>query len=536
MKKTSLGKGVIKITYAMPGNFDSQVFASTFFANAYNFGPEHTHRLAKYQNCWDFYDGKHWSMATPEGYKQVTVNYTKVFVKKLRRFAFRNGWTMDFSPEQEADKIDKWVNDVWDANDRFDLTSKIVEFGSIFGDWYIYPQWLPDVEMDSKLPKSSQVKLTVLDPRYVFPQYNNKTGEMEFCVILIPYENIELQPDGNFEYVARLYREVHTKDKIFIQDLDDQNTVVEERVVENPLKKILVIHGVHQIQAGSNYGAGLVEDLIGPQKLFNEKVSNISEILDYHAAPITIIYGAKARQLEKGANKLWSGLPANAKVENLSSEGNIPTAREFVQDTKTWMHELANIPEDALGANRKISNTSAVALSIDFEPLIELSDDVRFYFNQGIKAVNELVIDIGLYLDEIKTNLEPPAKYAMGIEHGALLPRDRSLDLADMNMEITMGIESKAGALKRLGNTNPQEKLDEIDKEVEAEKKRAMELATKYMDPAMVAQIGNPNNLPGKPPVAPATTVQKGKAGKAVNNSDVVHGQQVADTAKAKKA
>ena len=516
----------------MPGNFDSQVFTSTFFANAYNFGPDHTQRLAKYQNCWDFYDGKHWSITAPGGFKQHTINYTKAFVKKFRRFAFRNGWTMNFSSEQENDDIDIWVDEVWKANHKFALTNKIVEFGAIFGDWYIYPQWLPNEEMNKDLPKSSQVKLTVLDPRYVFPQYNNKTGEMDFCVVLIPYENVELK-GAEFEYTTRLYREIHTKERIFIQDLDNDNNVIEERVVENPLNKMLIVHGIYQLSSGSNFGAGLVEDVINPQKMFNEKVSNISEILDYHAAPITIIYGAKAKQLEKGANKIWSGLPANAKVENLSSQGNIPAAKEFVQDTKTWMHELANIPESSLGQERKISNTSAVALSIDFEPLLELSDDVRFYFGEGIKKVNELVIDIGIYLDEVKSTLKVPALYDQAIEFGALLPRDRALDLADLNMELTMGIESKLGAMKRLGVPDPQEKLAEIDAETEEEKKRSMELAEKYMDPMMIAQIGK---VEGENNDAPTTVQGKKKSAKAANDNPVVHGQQVSDAATAKKS
>ncbi len=524
------------ITYAYPGNFDSQVFSSTFFSQVYNFGPDHTSRVSKYQNCWDFYDGKQWAMAAPEGFDQVTINYAKTFVKKLRRFAFRNGWTMAFSEEQRNDGIDVWVNDVWKHNNITDITNRIGDFGGIFGDWYLYPQWLPDMEMSKNLPLSSQVKLTVLDPRYVFPQYNNKTGEMEFCVIIIPYESYQLKGDS-FDVTNRLYREVHTKDKIYVQELDEKNNIIEERAVDNPLGKILVVHGIHQPKAGSFYGAGIIEDIIGAQKLFNEKVSNISEILDYHAAPITIIYGAKARQLEKGANKIWSGLPFQSKVENLSSEGNIPTAREFVQDTKTWMHELANIPENSLGGERKISNTSAVALSIDFEPIIELAEDVRYYFSKGIKEANELIIDIGIYLDEIKSSLKPPAIYSHDIEFGALLPRDRALDLADIGSELAMNLESRRGAMKRLGVKDIDAKMEEIDKEEEEDKKLAMELAEKYMDPLMVAQIGKVSNTEPDPyqKGAAKTTDQK-KARKTTNKNPVVHGEQVTNDNKIKKS
>jgi hypothetical protein len=527
------------MTYALPGNFDTQIYSSTFFAQVFNFGPDHSARATKYQNCWDFYDGKHWTQKSPEGFDQITINYCKTFVKKMRRFAFRNPWTIAFDEEQRNDGLDTWVEDVWNANSAQRITNTVADFGGIFGDWFIYPQWLPseDDDIAESTGKPSDVKLVALDPRYVFPQYNSKTGEMEFCIILIPYQDFTLV--GNqFELENRMYREVHTKDKIFIQELNDKNEVIEDKVFNNPLGKLLIVHGIHQPQAGSYFGSGIVEDIIDGNRLFNEKTSDISDILDYHAAPITIIYGAKARQLEKGANKIWSGLPANAKVENLSSEGNIEAARNFLKDIKTWMHEMASIPEKSLGGERQISNTAASALAIDFEPIIELADDVRFYFDEGIKKVNELIIDIGIYTGAISTELEGRKLYNHSIEHGALLPRDRSIDLADISTELSISVESKRGAMKRLGVKDVSAKEKEIQDEEEATKKRDMELATKYMDPLMVQQIGNADNL-SKPDVYQkdsGTTPKEKKARKTINKNPTVHGQQVTDEATVKKS
>lgn len=520
------------MTYTVPGNFDSQIYSSTFFAQIFNFGPDHTARATKYQNCWDFYAGKHWTQKAPEGFDQITINYAKTFVKKIRRFAFRNGWTMVFTPEQIADGIDKWVGDVWKANDLKGITNDIADFGGIFGDWFVYPQWdsaKAVLEGADYIGKPEEVKLVALDPRFVFPQYNNKTGEMDFCIILIPYTEFELV-NNEFDMQQRVYREVHTKEKIFVQEMDEKNSVLAERVIENPLNKMLIIHGIHQPQAGSYFGEGIIEDMVEGNKLFNEKTSDISDIIDYHAAPITLIFGAKARQLEKGANKIWSGLPANAKVENLSSPGNIEAAREFVADVKGWMHEMSGIPEGSLSPNTKVSNTSATALAIDFEPIIELAEDVQFYFDHGIKKVNELIIDIGKYIGTVKTKLEAPILYEHHIEHGTLLPRDRSIDLADITTELNSGLESKRGAMQRLGVKNIDAKIEEILKEQEQEKKTAMELAKKYMDPAMVDQIGNAGNL-NKPPDPfqknTGTTPAAKKATKASNKNPVVHGQQV---------
>lgn len=526
------------MTYALPGNFESQLYSSTFFAQVFNFGPDHSSRVNKYQNCWDFYDGKHWTQTSPEGFDQVTINYCKIFVKKMRRFAFRNAWNMSFTEEQQADGIDKWVKNVWKANSVKKITNSVADFGGIFGDWFIYPQWLPDqIENEDGKIDPADVKLVALDPRYVFPQYNSKTGEMEFCILLIPYQEFRLV-NNQFELENRIYREIHTKEKIFIQELNEKNEVIEDKVMDNPLGKMLIVHGIHQPQPGSYFGAGIIEDVIDGNKLFNEKTSDISDILDYHAAPITIIYGAKAKQLEKGANKIWAGLPFQAKVENLSSEGNIPAAQGFLADVKKWMHELASIPEDSLGSKKGISNTAASALAIEFEPLIELADDVRFYFDEGIQRVNELIIDIGIYAEAINSSLKAPELYEVSIDHGALLPRDRSIDLADITSEINLGVESKKGAMERLGVRNVEAKQKEIQEEEEETKKRDMELAQKYMPPEMVNQIGNSENL--KAPDAFSSgegkTPEQKKARKAINKNPVVHGQQVTDKATVNKS
>jgi hypothetical protein len=517
------------MTYSLPGSYDSKVFASTFFAQAANFGPDYTARMAKYQNCWDFYDGRHWKIIVPEGHDQITINYAKAFVKKMRRFAFRNGWTMAFSEEQRNDGLDAWVVDTWNSNDKINLTNQIGEHGGIFGDFYLYVQWIPDETLDESIPQYP--KLSILDPRYVFPQYNDRTGEMEFCVIIVPYQEFNLK--GNtFELTDRIHREIHTKEKIYVQDFDDDNNIVKEETLENKLGKILIVHGIYQPKAGSLYGSGIIEDIIGPQKLFDEKVSNMSEILDYHAAPITIIYGAKARQLEKGANKIWSGLPVNAKVENLSSEGNIAASQTFVESAKTWMHELSNIPEDALGAEKKISNTSAVALSIAYEPLVEIAEDVRYYFAKSIKEVNELIIDIGIKTGKAHSSIKIPQLYASDITFGSLLPRDRSMDLNDINSELLNKLESRKGAMQRLGIKNVKEKMAEIDAEDEEDKKRAMELAQKYPSPEMINKNNNSDNSPD----AFGKNVGKtAESTKAINKNPAVHGEQVTNSNKLSK-
>lgn len=464
----------------MPGNFDGQ--SSTFYSYVFDLGDDAVEREDKYTNCWNFYEGKQWDQTSPEGFDQIVINYCKVFSKKMRRFAFRNDWTMDFSDEHKKLGIDKWVQDAWKQNDLHEITNKLADFGSIFGDFYPYVNWVPKTEI-----ADGYIKITPLDPRTVFPMYNGKTGEMEHCIILFPYrETITNEESGQLEVVIKWYREVHTADKIYVHTATEKSTMQVEEILENPLNKMLIVHGINQPVAGSNFGCSDIEDIIDSQELLNEKVSNISDILDYHAAPVTIIKGAKAKQLEKGANKVWSGLPANADVFNLASAGNIPESMKFIEFLKQTMHEISNITEESLGGGRAISNTSAVALSLDFEPMIELAEDKRFYFAKAIKKVNELIIDIGIENKKISAgNLKGSALYEHSITFGALLPRDRQADLMDISTEMSLGLEEPEGALVRLGDINPKKKLIKVKAYKKEQAKLMPTTETKTLDEEM---------------------------------------------------
>lgn len=474
-------------------------------------GAAHTDRINKYQLEWDFWDGNHWGPHTPEGFDQVTINYCKTFVKKIRRFAFRHDWTVSVPNEADTD-IDDYIHYTWKNNNMHHLNNELATNGGIFGDWFTYVQWVPD---DADTGKKGYIKLANLDPRFVFPEYDSLTGVMETCVLVIPH-TVRRFDRSNSEMVSELalHREIHTKDTIYTQTIDASGKEQSFSEVENPIGKINIIHGVNQPIPNSTFGYSDIEELIDLQKLLNEKISNVSDIIDYHSAPITLIYGAKARELEKGANKVWSGLPHNAKVENLKSEGNVDASMNFINWIKNALHEISNIPEDSLGKGREMSNTSAVALSLDFEPLIELAEDKRYYFGLGVHSINELIIDMKEYYNDVVPQDEID-KYEHTIEFGSLLPRDRQSDLRDVEVEMRLELETPRGALIRLGEVDPDSKLKELEEYKEEKKKR--------MEESMADSEGNP-------------IVDEDEATKAVNKTPESHGEQVVEDNVEKKA
>ena len=107
---------------------------------------------------------------------------------------------------------------------------------------------------------------------------------------------------------------------------------------------------------------------------------------------MTVILGARAKQLDKGPKSLWSGLPSDAKVFNLELGGNLPASHEYLKTVQQIMFDLAGLPEGSLGRTQPISNTSAAALQVQFQPLVEATERKLPSFKKGLEQVNYLIL------------------------------------------------------------------------------------------------------------------------------------------------
>lgn len=202
-------------------------------------------------------------------------------------------------------------------------------------------------------------------------------------------------------------------------------------------------------------------------------------------SPTTVILGAKASNLERGPKKVWAIPNDKARIENLDlgSQG-VEGALQFLETLKEKMHEIVGIPVNALGQPQEISNTSGVALSLQYLPLMQVMRQKTTQFSAGLQMFNELIIRaVAVYMPEllsIDPNRDPPLEegqltvldprdpltYRNTVEFASPLPIDKLIALNEIEMEMRLGLESKTGALKKLGEMYPAEKLQELMNEL----------------------------------------------------------------------
>ena len=279
----------------------------------------------------------------------------------------------------------------------------------------------------------------------------------------------------------------------------------------NPIGVVPIVHIPNVRVSGSPWGLSDCHDLIVLNRTYNEVATDIADIINYHAAPVTVITGAKASSLEKGPKKVWGGLPKDAQVFNLEGGGSgLEGAMKYLETIKRSMHEMIGIPETALGQIQPISNTSGTALSIQFQPLMNRYQQKVIQYGEGLRRINELVmLTIALKEPELLNynpdfngpirgdqylQLDPndPQTFQSLVHFPQPLPLDKLVALNEIQSKMQLNLESRKGALRILGEEFPDEKLEEIRTELieDAKSDGALNLLKSQINSAIASLTG----------------------------------------------
>lgn len=464
--------------------------------SAGNLTNEETLYLKRVKEAWNFYEGYHWEGMDDLDSPQVTFNYCRPFVNKFVSFEFGKGFSIETPVEIEQDEVtvndpklemelgdeldgsdDKvvqrektendFLNDVWKDNKKDTLCIEIGQTKSITGEAWVKVQFEDPEDLNDPFEKypNGRIRLSVVPTQFVFPRFNDHDKDkLEHLLIMYPIR-AEKETGILFKRTSTttvIYKEFWTNSEIVVYEGDK-----EVDRMENPYGFIPFVQIKNFPVAGRTRGVGDLDDVIPLNVELNTKKSDISEVIDYHSAPITLVYGAKIGNLEKGANKVWGGLPKDAKVENLGLQGDLTASANYIAETKTAMCEIAGIPETVLGGASAISNTSGVALQYINLPLIERTRIKRNCSTAGLKTVNEYILFIAMYEGLIKKPEDISMKDFVSNEVTLpdTLPKDELMELQKIQQEMTLGIECRHGAMERTGKTDIDRKLKEIDAE-----------------------------------------------------------------------
>lgn len=440
---------------------------------------EDTTRLSSYRTKWNFYEGYHWQDIPDTGKTEVTKNYCRAFVNKFVNFELGKGFSIKMKPEVE-EHILPFLNEVWNDNNKLNFCQLFGQAKSVTGDVWVQVAFESKYTNEGALNpnfydpfdeyEKGRIRVIVVPPNICFPEYDDGYDKDRMKKFSVMYP-IRLNPNEPSKTKTIMYKQVWTNEYVEIY----KGTELTGRY-KNKYGVIPFFHCKNLELTGRNFGLSDLEDLIPLNMELNLKSSDISEIIEYHSAPVTVVYGARIGQLEKGANKVWGGLPKDAKVENLSLNSDLQASKDYITSVKMAMHEIGGVPEGALGKDQAISNTSGVALQLTMLPLIERIEQKRAITSRCLQLINKLIIKIGLVEGLIDSDLSKwknGDRYAKDLYQNEIifednLPKDKMVEVQTLQLEMKLGLADREEAMKRLGKQDIQQRLKEIDEDRES--------------------------------------------------------------------
>lgn len=350
-----------------------------------------TQRLERIALGWSFYYCKHWNIEREDDEPLITTNYTRKFIDKKVEFLIGADFTLSVPKSLRNVTLPKLL-EVWKDNGRQQLNYEIAQEGAVTGDVFLLVTVSEADPTTLKYNPYSAQRIVIqrLSSHQCFPVWDETKPPGRYgrpmrafsIVRFIRRWNPKKQEDEEVRYILTI-----TPNRIFEQYGDERETST-----DNVLGEIPVVHIPNYPTAGSMFGMDDITDLIPLNREHNEKSTDVSDSINYNASPITVIIGARAKNLERSPRAIWAIPTQGATVSHLKLEGELVAAVSYLERVKDAMHDIGGVPKSAFGDTKHLSGTSGVALAMTLQPLIDERNRKRATYEPGYERVNYFVL------------------------------------------------------------------------------------------------------------------------------------------------
>lgn len=355
-------------------------------------------RLKRYNEFWRFYLGQHWQFAREGGEPLVKINYSRRLVDKIADWLVGEGMQIK-THEVLRNKTLPVIEEVWKYNNHEEWLRCYALTGGVTGDVFVLITFeQPTIQARRMNPHTQgRIRIQLLGSEQVFPTWDplNRDTLLQVRIETLYYDTVsstqlqDSQNQSNRNLHVLRFTQIITPTQII-----EQFQGAEPKVRENVLGEIALVHVPNFLIPGEYYGLSDLDGVTELNREYNEKATDVSDIINYHAAPVTVITGAKAGNLERSPKQIWSGLPADAKVTNLELGTDLAASISYLSLIRQSMLEMTGVPDSSLGKEQPISNTSGVALHIMHQPLVEVIKRKRPQYQRGIREINYYILRI----------------------------------------------------------------------------------------------------------------------------------------------
>ena len=346
-------------------------------------------RLVRIAKAWDAYFGRlprplRPTASDPTGADNILLNFAGPIVDKGASFLMGRhvGFDVDGRKETPADLL---LEGCWKQNRRMTLLHKLATNGGVCGDMFL--------KILEPLPGQRCPRLVNLDPATVLPLWDVDNFD-DIHAYRIQWNAVD---PFNGSPVVR--RELLEKDGSrwritnWISRGDSAAWALLSDTVW-PFAWCPLHHGQNLPSPNTYWGlSDLEQHVVSVNNALNFVMSNMARILRHHAHPMTWGTGFSETQLKTGVDSLL-GLPNGATLQNLEMKSDLGSSMELYKRLKEALHEIARVPEVAVGKLDSVGTLSGVALKILYQSLIEKNDTKQLTYGEMLDEVNAHILEV----------------------------------------------------------------------------------------------------------------------------------------------
>lgn len=488
---------------------------------------EQRRRLRGYYEKQDAFEGFHFedkpiTDEDADDTSEISLNYVRRYVEKLVRFTLGDKAFVLDTKYQDYNNILDYLNEVWDKNGKQVIATAMLRSGSYLGDVYLVLEpsrrMLATVLTDTKQKKRIEDSLTLeelLEPDFLirvipalngFPYYRQNKMMPFSEMFMFEYKEVRYRPTSKemaqsgddaryrtpsersfMRYINVLENRSKGEDnatggsdfyvykKVFYADRIEEwadNKLLETYQLDYGV--VPVVHIPNKVRSTETpYGDDDITDIVPLNYEMNYKASDVSDIISYYQSPLTIFFGVGLDTIEKQNDRVLTGLPENAKVQNLEMKGDLVASLSYMGMLKQSMQEIFGVTTASLNGTDNVSNTSGIALHMQYEPLVERKLEKVTYL-RGIEKLNLYMLYLAIFynrLDDERVNgkepreviLAHPKLFETTASYTNTLPKDDLLILQKAITKIKNKMGTREDGLREMGESNPNLKLMDIE-------------------------------------------------------------------------
>jgi len=459
----------------------------------------------------EFFDGDQWDYVPESGKTVEVMNFCRMTVKNYSAFLTQEQPEIDIPPKDVMDDIEiarvveqeKILNEIFKDNKFYDKFYDGVQNGSILGDTiFVGPFW-DDVKKRiwfTNVKRPEFIRILFSDSEYTdiigyvyhYEQSLEKIWQQHGTELQgLGYGNIEaFGHQGTFTETNITTNGRTVKQKMgTIREFWDENVRTLE-VAGIPLKYeehnygfIPIMYVKNMPHPTNNYGVSDIEDLIEPQKNYNEMSSEMRDIIKQVAYATLFGKNLDVEEIKSGQTRIYD-LGADSEVFPDPRNTNYPFLQTYLQDKKQDVDISSGIP-DVFQGGKGVKDVTGRALSVLMTPI---NNSVRGKEKRWTTGLQTLVRNIFILLEKKVpgANLLIQGHYDCDVFFPGTLVRD----INDEINKFAQKLQSQYTTMKNIGIASPKDeqilmKKELKDKAIMAEISRNPQMQLQFLMEAM---------------------------------------------------